>query len=324
MKNNNTLRVLAIVILTALCVNCNEKKNKTTDFKSYFEGEITLSESRGLYGDLFKIYTTFTISENYIKREQKLGGIASISDNYAGIIIDLENDSVTLYYADELAGIKNKHTTNSKNFRTNERYKNFPGILPSPIDNTFNLLSEYNLVKQIKDSITVKGFKSDYTLYKDKYEILKHELFDTKDIKIKRELLEMIFPNIPSEINFPLKAELKTTISDISNDSIICGQFSWALDSLARSVFQQQDSIKNDRKTDLEKLAKNKWVNLGLDILKKGIDLNVHITIEIYDLSVNETNFSASAFPSADFEEISDIDDFIGSLPDEEDIDFDD
>ena len=91
---------------------CEDNKTAEVDAaKPFFEGEINLSESRGLYGSLSKVHTTYSISENYLKREQRLGGINSILETYAGMIIDLEKDSVVLYYSDKISGNKNKHTT---------------------------------------------------------------------------------------------------------------------------------------------------------------------------------------------------------------------
>jgi|GEM_PF-5535665 len=320
MRKNNILKYLAVFILTSLCISCNNKeKDKADDSEPYFEGEITLAETRGLYGSLFKVHTTYLISENSIKREQKLGGINSVLDNYAGIIIDLKKDSVVLYYSDQLSGIKNKHTTSLKDYKSNAKYKSFPSNIPSPVDNTFQLLPDYNLIKQVKDSITIKGFKSDYTLYKDSSEILKQQVFDTKGIKVKREFLQMVFNGIPEEINFPLKSDLTTTLSDIRNDSILNGQQSKAIDLFLRDVFQ-----KKQEKTDLEKLSKNKWVNLGLEVLKKGVDLNIHITADVSELTVKKLTPKEFLFPSNDFKEISDIDEFINTLPSNESGEYDD
>ena len=283
-----------------------------------------MSESRGLYGSLFKVHTTYTISENYLKREQKLGGINSVFDNYAGIIVDLKKDSVVLYYSNNLSGRKHKHTTSIQNFKKNPTYQSFPNSLPSPIDKTFNLLPDYQLIKQIADSMEIKGFNCDYTLFKDKSGIFKQEVFDTKEIKVKREILEMVFKDIPTEINFLLTSDLRTTITDISNDSIVSGQQSKAIDVFLRDVFQKEGATQNAKKTDLEKLAKNKWVKLGLKALKKGVDLNIHITTEVSALSKRSPNHAEFSFPSTDFEEISDIDVFLESLPQEGEIEFDD
>lgn len=315
MKKNFTLKISLLLLI--FFIGCKDEQKKTEE--PYFEGEITLSESRGLYGSLFKVHTTYTLSENYFKREQKLGGINSVFNTYAGVIVDLEKDSIVFYYVDELLGKKIKHTTSIKDYNTSHKYNTFPNTLPSPIDNTFNLLPDYNLIKQIKNSTEIKGFKSDYTLYKDESKIFKQEIYDSKDIKIKREFLEIVFPNIPDEINFVLKSDLKTTISDINNDSIINSKQSKAIDLFLRDIFQ-----KSDEKTDLEKIANNKWVQFGLNILKKGIDLNINIKTNIAELENRKVVSSEFSFPSLGFKEIPNIDDFINDLPREGGVDFDD
>lgn len=310
---------LTIIILLVSC------KTEEKEELPYFEGEIKLSESRGLYGSLFKVHTTYTIAENYFKREQRLGGVNSVFSTYAGIIIDLKKDSVILYSADKLSGKKNKHTTTIKAFKTASNYKNFPNSLPSPVDNTFKLLPNYNLKKQVEDSTLIKNFKSDYTQYIDNANILKQDLFNTKKIRIKRAVLEMVFPNIPNEINFVLKSDLKTTISNINNDSIISGEQTKALDLFVRDVFNKDKTKTNEEATNLNKLAKNKWVKMGLNLIKKGVDLNFHITTNVSELTTREILLNDIYFPSLDigFDEIEDIEDFMSELPSEGGGDFD-
>lgn len=314
----NKILFLIFAILCSSCKNENKPVTETETTIPYFEGIITVSESRGLYGSLFKNYTTYSISENYIKREQKLGGITSVFDIYAGIIIDLKKDRVILYHADKLMGTKNKHTINVKEYKTNTKYKSLPISIPSTVDNTYKTLPDYNIIKQVKDSIILKEFKCDYTIYRDDSKILKQEVFDTKEIKVKRELLQMMFMNIPEETNFPLKSTLRTTVSDISNDSILNGQQTKVIDLFLRDVFQ-----KNKEETDLEKLSKNKWINLGLKTLKKGVDLNINISSDMSEITSRKLSSLDLPFLSADFKEVSDIDVFINSLP-HEGGDFDD
>ncbi len=182
-----------------------------------------------------------------MKREQRMGGVNSVFDGYAGMVIDLKKDSITLYYSDALPSLKNKHTVSIKEFQTNEKYKLLPNTLPSPIDNTFNFLPNNLLIKQIQDSATINNYKCDYSLFKDSTEILKQELFDTKKLKIKRQMLEMMFYKLPKEINFVMKSEVKTILGDISNDSIVNGKQSKALDLFLRSMLQ------NENKTNKEK-----------------------------------------------------------------------
>ncbi|MFD2561465.1 hypothetical protein [Aquimarina rubra] len=303
--------------------NTEDKDKKEEDNRLYFEGEIKLSESRGLYGSLTKVHTTYYISENKIKREQEWGGVYSMLENYAGIIIDLKKDRVVMYYADKLSSTRNKHTLSIKDYKTHLKTKVMPKGIPSPVDRTFELLLDYRLINQVKDSTVIKGFKSDFTRYHDDTDFLKQDVFDSKEIKVKRELLEMVFMNLPEEINFPLKSEVKTTFSEISNDSIIKGKQTKAIDQLARNILRKKDSTVK-KETDLEKLSKNKWLNMGLKILKKGVDLNIHITADVSDFSVRTlTNIDVS-IPSGDFTEILDFDEFLNTLPTGGSVDFDD
>lgn len=316
MNKNTTIQIISLLIILILTSCSNEQKAKE---EPYFEGEITLSESRGLYGSLFKVHTTYTISENCLKREQKLGGLNSLANTYAGIIIDLKKDSIVLYYSDGLRGVNNKHTISVQEYKTNPKYKEISSSPPSPIDGTFKLLPKYELSKQVKDSTNIEGFVSDYSLYKDEIPIFKQEIYDTKSLKIKRELLELAFQDIPKEINFVLQSDLRTMITDISNDSIVAGRQTKALDILLRDAFN-----KSNEKTNLEKLAQNKWVKLGLNLIKTGVDLNIHISSEVTSKVIKNIPSSSFSLPSVDFEEISDLDDFLDDLPNKHGGDFDD
>src|SRR5690606_33038118 len=277
------------------------------------EGVIKLSESRGLYGSFFKVHTTYHISENRMKREQELGGVNAVFNIYAGMVIDLQKDSIVLYYADGLAGTKNKHTLSIREYNNHITTNHIPQSVPAPYDNTFKLLPEYVKNGFVKDSTEIKGFMCDYTLYKDSLKILKQEVFDTKEIKIKRPLVELTFLNIPAEINFPLKSELHTTISDISNDSITAGKQTKLLDELARRTLNSHDSITVKEKSNLDKLSKNKWLKIGLNLVKKGVDLNINIESVITEITQKVLNDDELSLPSGEFTEIEDFGEFINS-----------
>lgn len=313
------MKIFFLIIAGVILFSCG-KENEKKDSTPYFEGVIKLSESQGIYGSLFKVRTTYWLSENGLKREQKLGGLNSIVNSHAGIIVNLEKDSVILYYSDRING-KVKHTTTLKMYKT--LLDSFPHQIPSPIDHSFSLLPSYKLIQQKKDSTEIKGFKCDYSLYKDSTEILKQEVFDTKEIKVKRELLEIVFENLPKEINFPLKSELKTTISDIKNDSIISGEQSKEMDKFVRSFFKT-DSTQPQKKTDLDKLSKNSWLDKGLNLIKKGVDMSIEIVMEVTDFEARKLKPEELSLPSGDFVEIPDFGDFISSLPQEGSYDFDD
>ncbi|MGI9545093.1 MAG: hypothetical protein ACR2MX_17660 [Cyclobacteriaceae bacterium] len=311
MKLVKSVIVLLIICLISSCdyISKNKEPRNLTD--SYFEGEITLTESRGLYGSLFNVHTTYILSENGLKREQKMGGLNRIANTYAGLIIDLEKDSVYLYYSDPF--VKNKHSLSVADYQNRLAKGSIPQTTPSPIDNTFTYLSEYNASKTVEDSLVIEGFSSDYSHYSEK--VIKQEVFDTKETKIKRELLEMTFINLPDTTNFPLRSEFRTTISDIKNDSIINSDEARLLDKLARSLVQKTDSSKVKEKTDLDKLSDNKLINWGLNILKKGVDLNIHISTEVSKITNRNIDLADLSFPSGDFQSITDFDEFFDAIP---------
>ncbi len=319
-----------MLLLTTSCGFLEDKKTNKTHEKvekdtiPYFEGKIKLSESRGLYGDLTKIHTTYWLSEHKIKREQAWGGVYSVLDNYAGIIIDEKKDTVTLYYADRFSKIKNKHTTSITIFKEHLKTMQVPQGYPSPFDKTFTLLiDDYKPIRQVKDSTTIQNFLCDYTLYKDKENIIKQEVFDSKKIKVKRDFLDMVFINLPKAINFPLSSNLRTTVSDINNDSIISGKQTRVVDEFIRRQLRKKDSTIN-KTSNLKKVTKNKWVKMGLNLLKKGVDLNIHITSEITEFSQQELKQEVLTLPVGDFIEIEDFDDFLDELPKGGGVDFDD
>ncbi|WP_299607782.1 hypothetical protein [uncultured Aquimarina sp.] len=321
---NSKCFLFGFIFFCVISFSCNSSKtSKVEDTRPYFEGEIKLSEARGLYGALTKVNTTYYISENRIKREQRWGGVYSVLDNYAGIIIDMEKDSVTMYYADKFSKVKNKHTLSIKKYKTYLETKTIPNGIPSPVDHTFELLPEYKLIHHVKDSTVIHGFTSDFSRYHDNSDFLKQDIFDSKEIKVKREFLELIFINLPKEINFPLVSESKLTFSEISNDSIIKGKQTRALDQFARKLLRKKDSTIN-KESDLEKLASNKWLNLGLKILKKGVDLNIHVTTEVSEFSARELLDIDISLPLGDFTNVLEFDDFLEDLPTGGGGDFDD
>lgn len=304
-----------LVITLLFLVSCQSKKeNKISesDDRPYFEGEIELEVTQGLYGELFKQYTTYNISENVIKREQKLSGVNKIFDNYAGIIIDLKKDSVLLYYVSKLENIKNKYALSIKDYKKYLDSNNIAASAPSPFDLTFIGFDNFNFVKQKKDSLKIQNFMCDYALYKYDKGITKHEIFDTKEIKVKRALLEMLFINLPEEINFPLKSDFKTTISDISNDTILNGENAKSLETLTRKLIGKQSPTDS---SSVEKISKNKWVNLGIKIFKKAVDMNVHISTNLVKINKRVLSQNDLSIASNEFLLVDNLELFLNSIP---------
>lgn len=128
---------------------------------------------------------------------------------YAGVIIDLKRDTIILYYSDKLNNTKIKHTLFIKDYKTFLQSESRSNSLSSPFDNTFTILQNSRPMRQVKDSVKILGSDTDYSLYNDSSGYFKSETFDTKALKIEREILEMAFMNIPEGINFSLKSEIK-------------------------------------------------------------------------------------------------------------------
>ncbi|MBL6445953.1 hypothetical protein JMN32_06515 [Fulvivirga sp. 29W222] len=310
----NFFKPLSLLVLSTLLLSCDPLNRKNEEVREVpegpFEGEIALSESRGLYGSLFKTHTSYLISENTLKREERLGGLNDVFDNYAGIIIDLEKDSVTLYYADITE--KFKHTLTVKEFKAQMTKGSLPRSTPSPIGNTFSYFSAYTPIHTAEDSVVIEGFNADYNLYREDF--FQQEIYDCKKLQIKRELLKMVFPNLPANTNFVLKSEFKTILTSVKNDSIVNNDQVRLVDELSRGIMFHIDSVEREE-TNLEKLSKSKWVNMGLNLLKKGIDLNLHISSEISKFSGRGTKPIEFSLPSGEFKEIDDFDAFCNSIP---------
>ncbi len=332
MKTNIFLFCLGFFFL----VGCNFDKEKLP-----FEGEINIAHSRGLYGPLFKTHTKYIFSKNRVKREEKLGGLNSIYNTHAGIIIDLEKDSVLLYLC-ELEGyegleksikekiekglkenlglndtpdfskwVKNvKHKLSIADYQKYLADKPFHHGMPHPIDLSFTYLDkkEYVNPKIVKDSMNIQGFSCDYTQYKG--ELFQHKIFDTKEINIDRKILNMLFVNLPKEINFPINYQHTTILTEISNEDIITGKYGKGIDALYRYTKAEGDTTKMEEASDLTSIAKNKFLNLGINLFKKGVDLNLHITGEAGDIVEKPIKGSLTAFSSVpnidSFEEIDD------------------
>ncbi len=321
-RRSSRLPVVILVMIGVLATRCQRTERLALDANSYFEGEITLTESRGLYGALFKINTTYTLSENYLKREQRLGGVTSLLGTYAGIIVDLDRDSVCFYHVNKMAGYQKKHTTSIASYRSDPKYQSWPESPPSPVDQTFRLLPDYHFIRHVKDSTEIEDFQVDYSLYRDGSGLLKQEVFDTKEIKVKRQLVEMVFMDIPEEVNFILKSDLLTTLSDIPKDTIVSGETARATDGVLREALE--DSLQDAQENDLDKLASNKWVHRMIDLLKKGVDLNIQIRTRLSKVTARTTTSREFTFPGGDFDEVSDFNEFLRSLPSEGGFDFDD
>lgn len=298
---------LSLLILPFIIAGCNtlEKNEKSIgEDKVFFEGSITFKEETGLYGKLFTISTSYQVEENCLKREERLTGINKIWNNYAGLIINLDKDKVILYYSDITNKIK--HSLSVKEY-LNIR-DSLAGEIKSPwvVDRTFQHFDPYIRKRYVKDSLVIEGFTTDYSKFTEGY--IKQEVFDTRQIKIKRLLMEMAIPGIPESIHFPLRSDLKTIVGEINNDSIT---------SSAKDFYPIQDTENVKMRED-----KNSFIiNTAINLIKKGIDLNLHSNLELDEIFEGEIPTSVFSLSDSEFKEISDLDDFLKNFPDAGELD---
>ena len=290
--------------------NNRESSSGKPDSGEFFEGVITLTGTFSYFGSLFEDETTYYISENRLKRERKstpLGG--EPVGRYAGMIVDLEKDRVTLYLVIDYEDKYLKHSMSIAEYQTYLNSEVQPSLIPSPFDKTFTILDEYILIHQVEDSTTIEGFRADFSQFNNSSGRFKQEVFDTKNLRIKRPLLENTFPNLPDEINFPLGTVFRTTLTDVKNDSIIAGRESKGFERLIKDLVTNDSSA--SKTSDLDKIARNKWVNRGLKFLKKGVDLSINTTIRLKEIVARELTEETLELPAKPFKNAEDLAEFV-------------
>lgn len=137
----------------------------------------------------------------------------------------------------------------------------------------------------------------------------------TKEIRIKRHLLKMVFMDLPDEIHFLLESNPRTTVSDAGEDSAVSERQTRAMKSFLRGLRRDDLSNEGAKETAPRGLLNNRWVSRGLDVLKMGVDLSVHITTTVSGASTKKVPRERARLSLTDFEEVAKIDDFIESLP---------
>ena len=174
--------------------------------------------------DALPVHTTYYISENRIKREQKIS-FDPFSD-ISGIVVDLIKNNVTIYE------IKTKEF---KKYKTELTLKEFDDYInnnqlstatpPYSVENVFINQKANNKEPSKKDFITIKNYVCNYHSFTDKSKTIKLEIYDTDAIKIKRELLEAVVPYIPKHIEFPLVCEItyigERDLPSLTNNKLI-------------------------------------------------------------------------------------------------------
>lgn len=309
--------ILTVFFLCTAIISCTPSGETTMNKEQgYFEGEISLVESVNFAA--IALHTHFFISENKIKREQKFPYIPALLNTTVGMIADLEQDSVCLYYNALSSG--KKCTVSIKEYL--DFVENYDGSLkPSPIDQTFTEFTNYRTVKEVKDSTTMRGFSVDYSKHLlgegDSLDLeVVQEVFDTKGLIIKRELLELAFPKIPDFINFPLASNFGIKVDQIENDSIIQNDLVKGVDALVRQLLPVEDTLVKQERTDFEALSDNKLLNVGLDVVKKGLNVASGRHVKVLKITPKRLapESATMELPQGDYETVIGVSVFFAAL----------
>lgn len=318
MKKNKCIGQVSIVLflLTLVVASCTTATNEETSSvleTDYFEGEIKLIEYINYAG--LALNTHFVISENKIKREQKFLHLPGLLNTTVGMIADLEQDSVVLFYKNYID--QKKCTISIAEYLDFVKDQKFKYVVPSVVDPTFTEFTTYETIKEVKDSTTMRGFSVDYSRHRfaDEENVaigMEQEIFDTKAIVIKRKLLTLIFPRIPESINFPLESSLELMIDEIENDSLIQSDLVKGLDTLIWQPLQEKDTLNEGKETDvaanleadLEALSNSKLLNFGLDVVKKGLNIASNRNTKVVKVTPKKVVPTTIDLPKGDFEPV--------------------
>lgn len=307
-----------VVLLLSACNNDSKEGNENT-IKAYFEGEVVQKEEVGLYGKLAGLKTTWLFSEHLLKREQTYSGLANLLPAKAGIIVDLLKDSVTMYYTDIEGSFK--YTGSCKDYQTYMKEKGTTRKGLNTVDQTFTVLQNYRSSKHVKDSMEIKGGLCDYYLYKENP--VKQEVFDAKGLLVKRSLLEMAILNLPSEINFPIRSEVRTLVTEVKNDSILNSAVSQTLKGKIKQLLgTKTEGVKNSKPEP--KSNESQYAERGINLIKKGIDAAIHITVELVEIAKRSVTQAEWHLPEAKYQEFKDPERFFEALPKVSETEFDD
>ncbi|WP_298322586.1 hypothetical protein [uncultured Dokdonia sp.] len=208
-----------LLLLVALCVlnSCGfSSETKTpiielSDTNEPFVGKIILENIEGNT----KTEVTFHIDVKSIRREQTHQGGNGFLGDKAGIIVNYDKDQVILY--NTYGGAK--WTT-----YTIEGYKNalardtFPyAPIVASYDYTYSFLNDYTAIVAKENALEIESLQLDYKLYSNLS--IRQENFDTDEIKVRREMIALVFPNMPENVHFPLLFKVSKNTGDNGIDN---------------------------------------------------------------------------------------------------------
>ena len=210
---------ITVSIFLLIFTSCDDDDSQEIEFKEnehgLFEGEIVLKKKSGLY----ETQITFFISDRIVHRQELYEDVIFfIPDVFSGVLIDLKKERITLYKNegktwmeklanDEYDGIKSSMSFEEYNSYV-EEYKFDSSDKASCYDYMFSYLEEYNELLQRKDVLPKLKLQLDFHLFNEGNTV--QDVFASPKININKEILPLLFPNIPEDLDFPLISNVYT------------------------------------------------------------------------------------------------------------------
>jgi hypothetical protein len=208
--NRAVLTAISIVTMALLFFSCdraaemkdslfgesNDSTGAAATGSGFFEGTITARQELMSSGAILSSTIEYNIAKHKISRKVKDGGITAFTDNEAGVIIDLKEDSVTVFQRDALKKLYCKMSIGA--YRKEMKLK--AGVdnvsHSTPYESIFLPLAPAGAVmKNQQDTVTILKMKCDLL---DIVQGNNHwEIQHCRPLKVKRELVELMFFNIP-------------------------------------------------------------------------------------------------------------------------------
>lgn len=208
-----------LLLLVALCVlnSCGfSSETKTpiielSDANEPFVGKIVLENIEGNT----KTEVTFHIDVKSIRREQTHQGGDGFLGDKAGIIVNYDKDQVILY--NTYGGAK-WTTYTIKGYKNALARDTFPyAPIVASYDYTYSFLNDYTAIVAKENALEIESLQLDYKLYSNLS--IRQENFDTDEIKVRREMIALVFPNMPENVHFPLLFKVSKNTGDNGFDN---------------------------------------------------------------------------------------------------------
>ncbi|AWH74047.1 hypothetical protein DCS32_07710 [Dokdonia sp. Dokd-P16] len=240
------LRFLLLVVALSVLNSCGFSSETETpiielsDANEPFVGKIVLENIE----NNTKTEVTFHVDENSIRREQTHQGGEGLLGDKAGIIVNYDKDEVILY---------NTYGGAKWTAYTIEEYKNalandtFPyASIVTSYDYTYSFLDDYTTIADKENALAIESLQLDYKLYGDLD--IRQENFDTDEIKVRREMIALVFPNMPENVHFPLLFKISKNTGDASiNDETNLSEKGWK--NKINQVFNELSTKENKVKS---------------------------------------------------------------------------